>query len=108
MGQGLDVIEVDGVVRGGGREGGDHGGRFVVAFGWKLESNFGELLLLIMSVVVLLMLLLMLLLLLMLMFDNVVRLFGVAEVSSDFPVMVCRRLDDDVIAELENDEAGRR
>ncbi len=106
MGQGLDVVEVDGVIGGGGREGGDHGRRFVVAFGWKLESNFGELLWLVMTVVVLLMLLL--LLLLMLMFDNVVRLFGVAEVSSDFPVMVCRRLDDDVIAELEDDEAGRR
>jgi hypothetical protein len=42
------------------------------------------------------------------MFDDVVRLFGVAEVGSDFPVMVGRRFDDDVIAELENDEAGRR
>ncbi len=104
MGQGLDVVEVDGVVRGRGREGGDHGRRFVVAFCGKLKTNFGELLLLVMSVVVLLLLLL----LLMLMFDNVVRLFGVAEVGSDFPVMVCRRLDDDVVAELEDDEAGRR
>ncbi len=100
------MVEVDGVVRGRGREGGDHGRRFVVAFGWKLETNFGELLLLVMSVVLLRMLLLMLLL--MLMFDDVVRLFGVSEVGSDFPVMVCRRLDDDVIAELEDDEAGRR
>ena len=100
------MIEVDGVVRGRGREGGDDGRRFVIAFGWKLESNFGELLLLVMTVVVLWMLLL--LMLLMLMFDDVVRLFGVAEVGSDFPVMVGRRFDDDVIAELENDEAGRR
>ncbi len=103
------MIEVDGVVRGRGREGGDDGRRFVIAFGWKLETNFGELLLLVVSVVVLRMLLLLLLvLLLMLMFDDVVRLFGVAEVGSDFPVMVGRRLDDDVIAELEDDEAGRR
>ena len=101
MGQSLDVIEIDRVVGGGSRKSGDDSHGFVVALGRKLEPNFRKLLLLVVAVVVVLIRRGR-----MLLFDDVVSLFRVAEVRSDFAVMVRRRFDNDVVAELENDETG--